>query len=69
MINGPQRVPVVAGMTPFAQVGGDGMTRRFKGARTDAVMTSGAGTGLARHQGMVERRSLPGVGVVAGVTR
>jgi len=62
-----QWYPVVAVMTGLAQVAGDRMGGRFKRTPTHAVMTSGTGTGLARHCAVIECSAQPGGSAVAHI--
>ena len=57
VIDGTQGVPVVAGMTSLTHIAGDGMSTGLKGGATDPIVTAGLGTGLARHQAVVEGRA------------
>ena len=59
--------PGVGGMTSIAQIAGQWMITRFKRARTDAVVTTGAGAGLSGHRGVIKSHAQPGIGVMASI--
>ena len=53
------RQPLRGAMAGFAQVAGQWVVTRFKGKGTGTVVSTGAGTGLPRHCGMVKRCRSP----------
>ena len=61
------RHPHIAGMTGFAHVAGQRVCPRLEGARTDAIVTTGAGTRLPCYGGMIKGHAQPGGGVMADV--
>jgi hypothetical protein len=63
------RSPGVSGMAGIAQVAGQWMITRFERARAYSIVTSGAGTGLSGHRGMIEHNTQPSIGVMATVAR